>query len=349
MQLIDSRTVRVLTTILLFAAAMAFIYTARHTLIAFTFAIFFAYLIDPLVSQMERRLKGSRGRAIAVIYLALAIALAVFFLLVGPQLAQEASRLAKTLPQLYEKVSSGDIIGVFGSRQGWSEQTQQRLRDFLNAHRDQILGWLGMAGTRVAALAAYSWWLVLIPILAVFFLKDGKGLAESAIEGLTRGRQRRFAEDVVQDIHTMLAHYIRAQLILAALSLVFYLIVLLVMGVGYAIVLGTIGGALEFIPVVGPLVAALLILGVALGTGYNHMLILLLLLGGWRIVQDYVNSPRIMGGRVELHPLAALFGVLAGAELGGVVGVYLSIPIMATLRIVVRRWRAYDQSRISTT
>jgi len=349
LQLIDSRTVRVLTTILLFAAVMAFIYLARHTLIAFLFAIFFAYLIDPMVARVERRLKGKRGQAIAIIYAGLLIALAIFFLLVGPRLGQEASKLAKTLPQLYEKVATGEIVGTFGSRHGWSEETQRRTQEFLDTHRDQILGWLGEAGTRVASLAAYSWWLVLIPILAVFFLKDGKALAEGAIEALAGGRQRQFAEGVLQDIHTMLAHYLRAQIILAALSLVFYVIVLLVLHVGYAVVLGTIGGALEFVPVVGPLVAAVLIVGVALGLGYGHMVILLLLLAGWRILQDYVNSPRIMGSRVELHPLAALFGVLAGAELGGVVGVYLSIPIMATLRIVWRRWRAYDRQSIAST
>ena len=58
-----------------------------------------------------------------------------------------------------------------------------------------------------------------------------------------------------------------------------------------------------------------------------------------------MNAPRIMGGRVELHPLAALFGVLAGAEVAGVIGVYLSIPVVATLRVLWRRWRAQTALR----
>ena len=106
-------------------------------------------------------------------------------------------------------------------------------------------------------------------------------------------------------------------------------------------VLGVVGGALEFIPVVGPLVAAIVIAFIALLTAYKHLLVLLIFLGAWRLVQDYVNAPRIMGRQTELHPLAALFGVLAGAEIAGVVGVYLSIPIMASLRIVWRHWRTY--------
>jgi predicted PurR-regulated permease PerM len=117
------------------------------------------------------------------------------------------------------------------------------------------------------------------------------------------------------------------------------------MRVPFALMLGTAGGILEFIPVVGPLVAAALILGVALLTGYQHWVIVLLFLIAWRMVQDYVVSPRVMGRSVELHPLAAIFGVLAGGEIAGVLGVYLSIPVMASLRIVWRRWRMYAERR----
>ena len=142
----------------------------------------------------------------------------------------------------------------------------------------------------------------------------------------------------------MLAGYIRAQLILTGLSLLVYTVVLLLLGVPYAIILGVLGAAMEFIPVIGPLVAAVAIFGVAFLSGYHHWLLVLLFLAAWRLVQDYVNSPRIMGGKLELHPLAALFAILAGGEIAGVIGVYLSIPIMATLRILWRRWQHYEAS-----
>jgi predicted PurR-regulated permease PerM len=109
----------------------------------------------------------------------------------------------------------------------------------------------------------------------------------------------------------------------------------------YSVALGVAGGVLEFIPVVGPLVAAGVIIAVAFFTG-SHFLIVAIFLGVWRVVQDYVVSPRLMGKSVELHPLAALFAILAGAEVAGVIGVYLSIPIAATLRIFWRRWRLYS-------
>jgi predicted PurR-regulated permease PerM len=89
----------------------------------------------------------------------------------------------------------------------------------------------------------------------------------------------------------------------------------------------------------------MIILVGALLAGYQYWGWVLLFLIGWRLVQDYVVSPRIMGRSMELHPLAAIFGVLAGGEIAGVLGVYLSIPVMASLRIVWRRWRLYAEKR----
>jgi predicted PurR-regulated permease PerM len=106
-----------------------------------------------------------------------------------------------------------------------------------------------------------------------------------------------------------------------------------------------VGGMLEFIPVVGPLVAAIVIMGVAALMGYGHWIALIVFLGVWRLIQDYVSSPRIMGHSMELHPLAAIFGVMAGGEIAGILGIFLSIPVMASLRIFFRRWRLYAEKR----
>jgi predicted PurR-regulated permease PerM len=116
------------------------------------------------------------------------------------------------------------------------------------------------------------------------------------------------------------------------------------MGVQYSFVLGAIGGVLEFIPVVGPLVAAILMVGVGFLTNYSHLFLVVVFLGVWRVMQDYIISPRILGERVELHPLAAIFGVLAGAEIGGVIGVYLAIPAMAAARILWVHWQTYKEA-----
>jgi predicted PurR-regulated permease PerM len=152
-------------------------------------------------------------------------------------------------------------------------------------------------------------------------------------------------QGVLSDLNQMLAHFIRAQLTLAAFTLVTYSAMLGILRMPYALVLGTLGGLLEFIPVIGPLVAALIIVGVSLLVSYPHWLGLIIFLGIWRLIQDYVTSPRIMGHSMELHPLAAIFGVMAGGEVAGILGIFLSIPVMASLRIVFRRWRLYAEKR----
>lgn len=342
MAFIDSRTARVIVTALLFAVAFGFLYAARHTLMAFLFAIFFAYLVDPLVSRLEVLVKG-RGRAIAIIYVLILAGVVIFFSFVGPKLTREGARLAQS--DLIGKVSSGAIAQELGQERGWSGRTIQDIQNFLVGHRDQIQAVAQRAGLRVAEVAKEGWILLLIPILAVFFLRDGQSFSNVALSFVQSKPKREFMEGVVADLNQMLAHFIRAQLTLAALSLVVYTAFLGLMRAPYALVLGTAGGVMEFIPVVGPLVAAVLIVGVAVLMSYKHWVILILFLAAWRVVQDYVISPRIMGEKMELHPLAAIFGVLAGGEIAGVLGVYLSIPIMASLRIVWRRWQLYSEKK----
>jgi predicted PurR-regulated permease PerM len=138
----------------------------------------------------------------------------------------------------------------------------------------------------------------------------------------------------MEDINEMLAHFIRAQLLLAALSALIYMAGLWLMQVPYALALGSIAGVMEFVPIVGPLVGAIAILGVAFLADYRRLLLAVIFLGIWRVAQDYVVSPRIMGRKIEIHPLAAILGV------------YLSVPLMASLRILWRRWHAYSEASI---
>ena len=344
MALIDTRASRILITVLVFALGLGFLYTARHTVVAFLFAIFFAYLIDPLVSKLENLMRG-RGRAIAIIYVLLLGLLIVFFTFVGPQIGRQGAKLSQSLPQLLDRVTSGEIALSLGAEHGLSNATAQQLQRFLASHSADIKDLAQRAGLRAAEAAKNVWLLVLIPILAAFFLKGGREFSATFLSFVHSKPQREFMEGVLADMNEMLAHFIRAQLTLAGLSLIAYIAVLSLLRVPYALVLGTAGGVMEFIPVVGPLVAGVLIFGVAILMGYPHVLIVLLFLGVWRLIQDYVVSPRVMGDRMELHPLAAIFGVLAGGEIAGVLGVYLSIPIMASLRIVWRRWQVYSEKK----
>ena len=154
--------------------------------------------------------------------------------------------------------------------------------------------------------------------------------------------KRRVIDNIIGDVNVMLGSYIRAQMILAGLTGVVLTLVIALMHVPFSFILGPLAGAFEFIPVVGPAVACALIFGIALVAGYNHLLWLFLFLGTWRIIQDYVNAPRIMGKSLEISPLTEIFAVLAGGEIGGVVGALISVPVLAILRILWVRLRVDD-------
>lgn len=344
MSLADSRTARVLVTVLLFALVLGFLYVARATLIAFLFAIFFAYLMSPLVAQLERMLKG-RGRAIAVIYTLLLVLVIVFFVLVGPKVTHEGARLGQSLPTLMSKLSTGELARQIGADHGWSKASTDFVQSFLISHQDDITQFAQRLGLRLADLAKQAWLFFIVPLLSIFFLKDGRMFSDFLLSTVQSRPQREFLQNVLNDLNQMLAHFIRAQLTLAALTMIVYTVFFEVMRVPNPVALGVFGGSLEFIPVVGPLVAAIAIMAVALVLSYPHWVVLLIFLGLWRLIQDYVSSPRIMGDSMELHPLAAIFGVMAGGEVAGILGVYLSIPVMAALRIVFRRWRIYTEKK----
>ena len=342
--LIDSRATRIIFTVLVFGMGLAFLYFARRTLIAFLFAVFFAYLVDPAASRIERWTK-SRGGAIAIIYLLIVLGLGTLFFFIGPRIGHEAQKLGESLPSLVERVNSGQIVQEVGIEHGLNKTTRDQLEAFLKGHSGDLLRIAQHAGLRLAAVAQESWLVILVPILAVFFLKDARAFSNVALTFVHSKAQREFLQGVISDLNVMLAQFIRAQLTLAALSWIAYGSFLGLMEVTYALMLASAGGILEFIPVVGPLVASVLILGVALLTGYPHWVVILIFLIAWRLIQDYAVSPRVMGKTMELHPLAAIFGVLAGGEIAGVLGVYLSIPVMASLRIVWRRWRMYAEKK----
>ena len=340
----DKTTARVLATILLFAAILAVLWLARKTFIVFLFAVFFAYLLEPVVERLQRWARCSRGRAILITYIALLVVVAGVLAIFAPRIASEGQKLGQSVPHLVETLSSGRLVNALGERRGWSAQTQARIQQFLTDHQGDLLSAAQSFGRRVAEIVANAPWLVLIPILGIFFLKDKDAFVSRLARTPDSVQEQSFLRRILNDVDMMLARYIRAQLIIAALALVVYTAFLSIMRVPNAFALGAVGGVLEFIPVVGPAITAALILGVSFLSGYHHVLVLLVFLGAWRLMQDYVTAPRLFGSGLELHPLAAIFAVLVGGEVGGIVGMFLSVPIMAALRIVVRNLRQ-EQAR----
>jgi predicted PurR-regulated permease PerM len=336
---IDGRVLRAVWTVFLFAVIVTLIYLARHTLVIFTLAIFLAHLIAPLVDRVERHTprKISRTLSLTIVYVAmLGIAMAIL-IPIGAKIGEQASALAGRLPD----VLKADPLSRF-PLPGWLETWRPGLTEFVREKTtglgDSALPLLREIGPGILSGLGNLVAVVLIPILSFFFLKDGLAMREAFIESI-QSRGRTLAEEILTDLHLLVAQYIRALVLLAIATFVSYSIFLSATRVPYPVLLAGVAGVLELIPVVGPLTAAVVTLLVAGLTGYDHILWILVFLIVYRLFQDYVLSPHLLSSGVEIHPVLVLFGVLAGEQVAGVPGMFFSVPVIAALRIVIVRMR----------
>jgi|HubBroStandDraft_6_1064221.scaffolds.fasta_scaffold114715_2 predicted PurR-regulated permease PerM len=336
---IDGRVLRAVWTAFLFVLFIALIYLARGTLVVFTLAIFLAHLLAPLVDRVERLTprRVSRVVVLVIVYLALiGVALAIL-VPVGAKIAEQATALASRLPDALQ----GDLLSRV-PLPAWLEAGRPRLTEFLREQTigigDKILPLLRELGPGILTGLGNLVALVLIPILSFFFLKDGRAMRDAIVESV-EPRRRSIVEEILDDLHLLVAQYIRALVLLAMATFVSYSLMLSALGVPYSVLLASIAGVLELIPFVGPLTAAIVTLLVAGLSGYAHLLWILVFLIVYRLFQDYVLSPYLLSSGVELHPLLVLFGVLAGEQVAGIPGMLFSVPVIAALRTIVVRMR----------
>jgi predicted PurR-regulated permease PerM len=226
---------------------------------------------------------------------------------------------------------AADLRGEYG----WSEQQETRARFFLVQHRESIDHFLPTLDHYMSRAAIMLGWLLLVPILAIFFLREGEHICDGIIQLFFAPGRRSRVRAIADELHTMLSRYMRAQALLCAFSFLFYSAALFTLRFPGAIPLALMGGLLEFVPAAGWTTTFVVIVGVGI-VNHSHWVWMAALLGIWRIIQDYMIMPRIMGHELKIHPLGAIFAVLVGAELGGVVGVYLAIPAAAAVRVL---WR----------
>ncbi len=337
---LDPKTLRVVWTVLVVVGALALLYLLRTVLLVLAFAVVFAYLIFPLVKLAERGLprSGRRPLAIAVVYLVLIAALSTLAALVGPPLGRELAALGQKFPEISEQIKSGRVISNIFPRWGGAEI----LDDVVRTHLPQVVEFAQHGLTGALGWLSGAWVVIMIPIFAFFFLRDAEQIADAATGAIDdQGGWRELARTIALDLHSVFGEYVRALVLLCVLTFIVWSVLFLIAGVPYALVLAAIGGALEFLPVVGPIAAGITILSVALFSGFGHPWLLVLFIVIWRLVQDYVSSPLIMGRGVELHPGLVIFGVLVGGELAGVAGMFLSVPVIAGLRAIWRRVKEF--------
>jgi predicted PurR-regulated permease PerM len=335
---IELRAARITWTVALVLLALWLVYLLRSTLFVFILAVLFAYLLAPLVNLLDRFLPvsktGTRTPALALAYVIVVGLVVLAGILIGTRVVEQATELAQRFPHILE---------------GWEATFQTRVPDSLKAQVmvrfNELIAALPEYGLKFLALMGNLIYVVIIPVLAFLCLKDGDVVRRHVLGLVEPGPRRAFFDGFLADIHLLLAHYMRALVLLSATAFAAYSIFLAVLGVHYGILLGVLVGALEFIPMIGPLAGGVIVLVVA-GAFSGHLLAILIFIVAFRMFQDYVVSPHLMGKGVELHPLLVLFGVFAGAELAGVAGTFLSVPLLALVRVLyLRIYRGRQQSQ----
>jgi predicted PurR-regulated permease PerM len=326
----EARAARYAWTVICILLLIGSVYLIRETLFIFVVALLFAYLLWPLVHFLEQRLPGrSKLPSLAIVYLALLGILIIVGVEIGARIAGQANALGSRIPELLAKLDQPiGIGGSIGMRVLAEIQRQmaEHSRDLLLPLSNAVLGLLSHAEILL--------FIVLVPILSFFFLKDGRILFPNLMSAISKESQRDMFNGIANDLHMLLAGYMRAMVLLGLAAAVSYATFFGLIGLPYALLLGTIAFFCEFIPLIGPLTSAVIILLVAGLSGFGHYVWIVLFLVVFRLFQDYVLSPHLLSAGTELHPLLVIFGVLAGGQIAGIPGAFLSVPIMATLRIV---------------
>lgn len=337
---------RVVLVVLFLLFIAGWIQTVLSSLAALFFlvvlSIFFAYLIDPLVRFIRRPFKTRnidkwmpRSLAIVISYLIVFTILGIGIANIAPRVGEQAKEFGTNLPQYSTAIRERirDINQRF-DRLRIPDEVQADMNNRLTEFGTSVTA---TVGNLLLALATYLPWLLLVPILAFFFLKDANHFRLLVLRIFPVGRWRYRAELVMADVNTTLAAYTRAQLISCLIIGTICTIGFWIIGLKYALLLGILAAIFEFVPLLGP--ATLGVIATLTAAASDHptkALYVAIFLIVLRVVQDYILYPRIVRGGVHMHPLAIILSVLAGEQVAGIPGVFLSIPIVAVATVIYR-------------
>ena len=182
----ERRTVDILLTTALLTAVGVAVYCARRVILMFVFAILFTYLIDPVVKFLQRHslcFRNLRGPAVVEVYLTFVLLIALAGYTFAPSLATSTARVLDEAPAFLNSLSTGDIASDLRGKYGWSEAQELRFRAFLARHKQDIQSLVPTVDRYLSNTAQIFGCFLLIPILAIFFLRDGhriRGCSHSA-------------------------------------------------------------------------------------------------------------------------------------------------------------------------
>jgi predicted PurR-regulated permease PerM len=332
--------------LLLGAAGVAvLLYWLRPVLTPFLVAALLAYLGNPLVGLIEgegRPWRIARTPAVVAVFALLFSLLVLSVLLVIPVLQRELARFMEWLPQLFEWFRTQALPWV-QERIGLSDGLQDTgpfsaaLAEHWQQARDWAVSVLGSLGRSGSAVLAWLLNLVLVPVVTFYLLRDWDRLL-SGIRALVPRRVEPRVVRMAVEADAVLATFVRGQLLVMFCLAIFYAVGLWLAGLDLAVAVGVTAGLVSFVPYLGVIVGVGLGVAAALLQSTDPWLLIwvLVVFGAGQLLESLVLTPRIVGDRIGLHPVAVIFSVLAGGQLFGFFGVLLALPVAAVLAVGVR-------------
>lgn len=319
----------------------------------FVFAALLGWLGDPMVDRLEAR-GWSRNSAVVLVFAVMSLVLVVALILLVPLLEQQIVVLVESLPR-YRDWFVGSALPWLEQRTGmqilsWLDPA--RLFALIREHWEAaggvaaaVLGYVSRSGFALLGMLANT---VLLPVLTFFFLRDWDLLVGRVGALVPRDRYdtvRRLA----QESDAVLGGFLRGQLLVMLILGVLYAIGLWAVGLSLGVLIGVMAGLLTFVPYLGP--AAIVVFGgfaalVQYGD-WQHLAGVAVVFTVGQIIESYWLTPKLVGDRIGLHPMAVIFAVMAGGTLFGFLGMLLALPVAAVVNVLLRyAQERYRESRL---
>lgn len=327
------------------AVAWGVLHLLSPALLPFVVAAVMAYALHPLVASMaRRRVPPWLGAGVAIGLLS-AVLLAVVLLIV-PVVTRQVPLLREQVPALMEHLNT--VLQPWAARFGLDlavdvNAVRDVVRKLVAGHEgdliDGVLSSLRIGGSALAAVLGH---LVLTPIVAYYLLLEWADMVARA-KGFIPPRWQEGAQRFLDETDEVLGQYLRGQLLVMGILAVFYTVGLALVGLKLALPIGVFTGLAVFVPYLG--FGLGLVLGVlAAALQFQDLTGIVLVLGVYgvgQVVESMWLTPKLLGDRIGLHPLAVIFALMAFGHLFGFVGVLVALPVSAVLLVALRRIRAW--------
>jgi predicted PurR-regulated permease PerM len=335
-RVVDFRTrtvLRVLAIIIGVAVLLAVIWIARRVVTWVFIALFLALALDPLVNFIQRRGRLKRAPAITVAYaLVLIVVVGIGWSFV-PKLTDEVNGFARALPSYAHDVTHGrGRLGFLETKYHIVEKVREQVN---KGGAKRLLGLSGAALSITKSVLEIVAATVTIVFLTFFMLLEGGAWAERGYS-LFPEQSRPRVRKVCHDIYRTVGGYVTGNLLISVIAGTSATIVLLIVGVPYAVALGLVVAILDLIPLAGATIAGIVVVGVAFLHSVTAGIVAAIFIIVYQQVENHFLQPVIYGRTVQLSPLTVLVAVLVGAELSGVIGALAAIPVAGALQVIVR-------------